>query len=90
VTVPTLQRIVRRQYKKKKLRLNKPPSKKSQTPQNATGLSSAAVPCSAAAAIKNRKTSAKRWKDFNRQAARREKAVELSVCENGLKIRERQ
>jgi len=39
------------------------------------------LPCSAAAAIKKGKTSAKRWKDFNRQAARREKAVELSVGE---------
>jgi hypothetical protein len=39
------------------------------------------VPCSAAAVIKNGKTSSKRWNDFNRQAARREKAVELSVGE---------
>jgi cell envelope opacity-associated protein A len=31
------------------------------------------VPCSAAAAIKKGKTSAKRWKYFNRQAARRDK-----------------
>jgi hypothetical protein len=48
------------------------------------------VLCNAAAAIKKGKTSAARWKDLNRQAARREKAVESPECENGSKIREGQ
>jgi hypothetical protein len=75
---------LRRQYKKEEAAAQQAAVQEIPSIPKRNRLVVPSVLCNESAAIKNAKTSAKRWKGFNRQAARREKAVELSVCENGL------
>jgi hypothetical protein len=91
LTVPTLQRtrVVPPVYKEEAAAQQAAVQEIPNIPKR-NRLAVPSVPCNATAAIKKGETSAARWKDLNRQAARREKAVELPVCENGLKIREGQ